>query len=165
MEEIKKYYKGVEVKIIKLKRCTGCKQAKAYDKFSKNCKTIDGLVGRCVSCESKRKKSRYLELKEATIDAPWLVKGPALVKYWPGVSPEQAFSNYEALLKDQLGGCGICGKDKKANNNIHLAVDHCHKTGKVRSLLCRTCNIGIGLLAECPEIIEKALKYIKKHRE
>jgi predicted Zn-dependent protease len=40
-------------------------------------------------------------------------------------------------------------------------VDHCHKTGQVRGILCNICNLGIGLLNDSVEIIESALNYLK----
>ena len=71
-----------------------------------------------------------------------------------GLSQEQ----YETLLKMQQGLCYIC--------NIQLLkmnIDHCHKTGKVRKLLCTDCNVGLGFFKDNPEVIHKALLYIKEH--
>lgn len=65
---------------------------------------------------------------------------------------------YLALLQKQNGKCAICGtKDfgKKAPN-----VDHCHATGVIRGLLCCSCNRGIGLLKDDPELLLKAAGYL-----
>lgn len=43
---------------------------------------------------------------------------------------------------------------------IGLVVDHNHKTGEVRGLLCQHCNLGIGKLQDDPMIVGRALKYL-----
>lgn len=63
---------------------------------------------------------------------------------------------YEAMLQEQ-GGCAVCGG---ADTNKHLAVDHCHTTGKVRGLLCSKCNQGLGLFKDNPALLTKAAQYV-----
>ncbi len=53
--------------------------------------------------------------------------------------------------------------DSLTREEIHLAVDHCHKTGKVRGLLCRRCNLAISFLDESPTIHARARRYLLKH--
>lgn len=69
---------------------------------------------------------------------------------------------YNAMFVSQNGLCSICGGGPDAKNK-RLAVDHDHKTGKIRSLLCRGCNVGIGNLKDSPDLLEKAAKYIRNH--
>jgi len=57
-----------------------------------------------------------------------------------GISVEQ----YEAMLKQQSGCCAICKKAPGENARGRLHVDHCHKTGKIRGLLCVKCNMALG---------------------
>lgn len=54
-----------------------------------------------------------------------------------GLTPEK----YTDMFKKQDGVCGIC---KKEPLKFHLAVDHCHKTGDIRGLLCTKCNVSLG---------------------
>jgi len=68
------------------------------------------------------------------------------------ISPEQ----YDELLTKQGGACAICGEVKNK-----YVVDHYHKTGKVRGILCSACNVGIGNLKDSASLLEKASKYIK----
>jgi len=42
-----------------------------------------------------------------------------------------------------------------------LAVDHDHKNGEVRGLLCHRCNVGLGNFQDNPELLLKAYKYLK----
>ncbi len=72
---------------------------------------------------------------------------------------------YNKLLKKQNGVCVICGKKeivKWKGILKSLAVDHNHKTGKVRGLLCYKCNIGIGFFQEDILILKKAIEYLEE---
>lgn len=88
------------------------------------------------------------------------------MKYWPGSSWEQARDNYTALLEAQGGKCAICHRPEEykypSGTPRELAVDHKHSTGRVRGLLCCSCNRAIGLLEEDLLRIEEALIYIHK---
>lgn len=64
---------------------------------------------------------------------------------------------YEAMLAAQGGVCAICAATP---NDRRLAVDHCHVTGKVRGLLCSSCNIGIGYFRDSAEALAAAIKYL-----
>lgn len=66
---------------------------------------------------------------------------------------------YEELLKKQDYRCAICGSYNKTRER-RLAVDHSHETGKVRGLLCGSCNVGIGSLKEDKQIFENAIEYL-----
>lgn len=62
----------------------------------------------------------------------------------------------------QGGLCAICGK---TNGKHHkLAIDHCHKTGVFRGLLCKKCNSAIGWFDDSIEILSKAIDYLRKSR-
>lgn len=72
--------------------------------------------------------------------------------------------DYNKKLLDQQGGCGICGATTPGRTKVmHFAVDHNHTTGKVRGLLCTTCNTALGLIKEDLNIIDKMKKYIEKY--
>lgn len=82
-----------------------------------------------------------------------------------GITEEQ----YKEMYISQNGKCAICGKEETARHNtsnkvLKLAVDHCHKSGKIRDLLCQKCNRGIGKFDEDPELFEKAKQYVTKHQ-
>jgi hypothetical protein len=72
-------------------------------------------------------------------------------------------NTYMKMYEKQNGKCDICGAGKESNRGHMLAVDHCHATGKVRGLLCHTCNRGIGMLADSVDRVGKALEYLLKH--
>jgi hypothetical protein len=64
---------------------------------------------------------------------------------------------YEQRMRDQDCVCAICKKD---NNGIALCIDHDHKTGVVRGLLCNTCNRALGLLKDDPTLLQNAINYL-----
>lgn len=62
--------------------------------------------------------------------------------------------------------CHICKRESSADK-LHgrLHVDHDHVTGKVRGLLCKSCNTGLGAFEDNLDLLFKAMGYIEKHRE
>ena len=68
---------------------------------------------------------------------------------------------YRAKLEAQAGVCAICGGPPGKRS---LNVDHDHVTGKVRDLLCPTCNVGLGGLRDDPVLLRRAADYIERHR-
>ena len=67
----------------------------------------------------------------------------------------------EALRQDQHGLCAICGPwTGRRGVTRSLSVDHDHRTGEVRGLLCRTCNDIIGLWRDNPNVFKRALEYL-----
>jgi hypothetical protein len=66
----------------------------------------------------------------------------------------------------QKSVCLICKHPETTmikGKTISLSVDHCHNTGKVRGLLCKPCNQGIGLLRHNPTLLQSAIDYLRKH--
>jgi hypothetical protein len=69
-----------------------------------------------------------------------------------------SLDEYEALVKSQNGVCAICLRFPNANGVLH--VDHDHETGRVRGLLCMSCNVAIGYLCDDLEIVSRLVKYL-----
>lgn len=69
-------------------------------------------------------------------------------------------ADYNKMLGSQSGRCAICGTcDPKGRGAFH--VDHCHKTTKVRGLLCSSCNTALGHFKDDPQTLERAVKYLR----
>lgn len=66
--------------------------------------------------------------------------------------------DYQDIWDKQEGKCAICGKFFDKKNIPH--IDHNHKTKKVRGLLCRMCNWGIGHFNDDKKLLLKAIKYL-----
>jgi len=72
---------------------------------------------------------------------------------------------YDKMVKKQNNKCAICGNCETTKRNRKtnvLVVDHNHKTGKVRGLLCRDCNLTLGHLNEDIFILKNCIKYLEK---
>lgn len=81
-----------------------------------------------------------------------------------GITPEQYFS----MLEEQQHRCKICEvhqselKSNFAGRDV-FRIDHCHDTGKVRGLLCDSCNVSLGHMKENVESLSRMIDYIKEH--
>lgn len=73
-----------------------------------------------------------------------------------GVEP----NDYRRMLEEQGGTCAICHRSSKSR----LVVDHDHRSGQVRGLLCDSCNQGIGKLRDDVSILESAIEYLRRVR-
>ena len=130
------------------KVCTVCRAAKPLSAFKPRVQYRYGVSSVCRECENIARRKLY----------------------WK--APEKARANVRVnRLKTQYGltqekyaelvasGCHICGGQCKTGRR--LAVDHCHKTGKVRGVLCANCNRALGMFQENPDVVKKALRYLK----
>lgn len=72
--------------------------------------------------------------------------------------------DYERLVAQQKFRCEICEMPEKEDIYGVLRVDHCHKTGKVRGLLCNGCNRALGMVKDKPEVLISAAAYLRRHQ-
>jgi hypothetical protein len=66
---------------------------------------------------------------------------------------------FNQLFQEQEGRCAVCRKEFESSMDTH--VDHCHKTGAVRGILCKGCNHGLGNFADSTERLLAAVSYLK----
>ena len=127
------------------KICKDCGERKDLSEFAKNKEMADGRINFCNPCRYKR----YAKKRNKT-DSYWGYQ----LQWKYNLSLEK----YQQMLEDQNGCCAICG----LKPDYRLCVDHRHDTGKVRGLLCRTCNKAIGQLGDTPDGLKRALKYLEE---
>jgi hypothetical protein len=77
-----------------------------------------------------------------------------LLRHRYGLSLE----DYDRISEEQGHVCATCGGVNASGRR--LSVDHCHKTGQIRGLLCQNCNGGLGQLKDDPALVRKALDYL-----
>ena len=130
-----------------MKRCCKCKEVRPLSDFSKRNDTKDGKRYDCKKCKKERSK------KQLSTN-PLQRRKKRLYKNYR-ITPEY----YNNLFIEQEGKCAICGTHQD-NLKRPLAVDHNHKTKKIRGLLCINCNAGIGYLKEDYHILLKAVEYL-----
>lgn len=147
------------------KTCRICQEVKPLTEFSKKKDNRDGLQGACKPCMRAKGREDYAKNREARQRKrqEWRDANPTYflardLQRFYGLTLEQ----YDALLASQGGVCACCGSADPAgrsdNNRFH--VDHDHRTGKVRGLLCHKCNTGLGMLGDDVEGLTAALAYL-----
>lgn len=72
-----------------------------------------------------------------------------------------SLADYDRMLKAQKGGCAICGRVPRRRA---LDVDHSHRTGKVRGLLCHRCNRGLAWFGDNPTHFKAAARYLARRK-
>lgn len=117
-----------------MKKCYNCKKEKNLCEFNKSKKESGGYSFQCKICK-----------KEETLKRRY------------GIT----IADYNRMFEEQEGKCLICTKHQSELTKA-LNIDHCHTTGKVRGLLCNTCNRSLGAFYDNIEILENAIKYLKK---
>ena len=139
------------------KLCSGCVIRKPKSGFWKSTSTVDRLETRCIECKSaETKKWRSIS------PAHRKKERNARLKSDYGITTDQ----YDALLAEQDGRCGICGDENTHNSSRkNFAVDHDHSTGAVRGLLCWHCNTALGHLGDDIDGVLRALHYLRNAQE
>ena len=144
------------------KRCTKCKQLRLLSEFTKNKNAKDGLQWTCKPCAKKYYRIHKIKILEnckkckGTESAKLKTRNTDLKRNF-GITLEQ----YDEMLENQNGVCAICGGINF--DGRRLAVDHNHKTGKIRDLLCMNCNHFIGQAKENIIVLQSAINYLKRH--
>lgn len=146
---------------MQVKTCTKCQGILTIDYFYKQKRGKYGVSSICKDCKLKYNQSPKRKRQRTAYHNSEVGKAHRkreIVKRH-GLTLEQ----YDEMSKQQNGVCAICGGVNPSGNRLH--VDHNHKTGKVRKLLCTRCNILVGYLEKDNEIARKAKKYLKAHQE
>lgn len=142
------------------KRCPCCGEAKPTTEFSRHNKNGKwGFCSWCKECNNKRTKKYLLENPEKS---KRMGRNNKLKKQY-GLTIE----DIETMLKNQNYKCAICGGEIflfGSSKNLTAHVDHDHKTGKVRGLLCHECNTGLGKFRDNTNYLLSAISYLKKNK-
>jgi hypothetical protein len=156
------------------KKCGRCGQEKLVGEFNAGRRYADGLQPWCRSCyhdyrqawrqdpvnaahEKAYHKERY-DRMQATGEYNLNQRKSRLKKKY-GIS----LNEYVALLVKQGQKCAICGSPSPNREGADsFDVDHDHKTGKVRGLLCKNCNLMIGNALDTPAFLRKGADYLEQ---
>lgn len=119
---------------------------------------VKGRLGKstrraCKKCRSAIQCELYRNSKDLQVEAKERSRKSALKNKY-GLTQE----DFQRLYESQDGKCAIC---LKLVGGTKINVDHCHKTGKVRGLLCWNCNIAIGYFKDNTNNLKNALKYLE----
>lgn len=135
-----------------IKTCPTCRKTSVEIKFWRG-QTY------CVPCQKEKQKKS------------WNSRTPVKrleqhLRYKYNLSKDQ----FDNMWRKQLGLCSICQTTlpdvtKYEQRRRHYTVDHCHKSGRVRGLLCTSCNTLLGMAKDSKETLLRAVDYLKKMEE
>ena len=141
-----------------MRTCTDCGETKTLDQFWKDRSKKHGYQSKCKPC----KTARFTVYRKAN--------GYDRKRYWNNPEGERerhlirkygvTLADYEAMFVAQRGCCAICQKAQERA----LDVDHNHRTGVVRGLLCTNCNRMIGHANDDPERLQIAANYLSSRK-
>jgi Recombination endonuclease VII len=153
-----------EIRYPLLKACRKCGELKESFEFRASLDSSDGLLHDCRNCENRHTYTRRKERMAADPNVKNRVNATArrhVLKKKFGLTREQ----YELMALNCGDACEICGKPETRKRTKELAVDHCHKTGLIRGLLCSRCNLAIGMLDDDLSLIGNAIAYLSRFQE
>jgi hypothetical protein len=133
------FYNGIE------KECSTCGFVKSIFDFPHRNNRKIKTQPYCISCAVKSNRESNLLNPEKKKDYHY--------KRTYNITIDQ----YNSILESQDNKCAICFKSKDK-----MCLDHCHSTGRIRGILCDSCNRSIGLLKEDKNVLYNAIKYLTK---
>ena len=142
-----------------MRTCKICNEAKPLTEFYQTVRNGEPYCyhGKCKSCYVKKQQENYDPIK----------KRDENLKRVYGIGIEE----YNTLLEKQNNCCAICestdpkGRKSGRGGGVDVFyVDHDHKTGNVRGLLCNICNRTMGYVGENSNVLEEMIKYLQKHQ-
>lgn len=146
------------------KRCTKCKKELDLQQFH-----VDKSVGKpkshCKSCVRESQRRAWPNhRRDPTTNSLYACRSNLKRKYG------MTIREYEEILCRQNQRCAICGRNENGRAYKHgqpkrFCLDHNHTTGKIRGLLCSTCNRVVGIIETRSDLLERAKNYIVEHQE
>ena len=132
------------------RRCYVCEKTKEITEFYNNKDRIGGRNYECKECTKARVKR--------TRDPERARDRHYRRKY--GIT----LADFNRMVLSQGSKCACCGTGEPGGKHNQWCVDHDHVTGVVRELLCKDCNIVLGLVEDSPEHLQRLIEYIVKHK-
>ncbi|KOU54325.1 endonuclease VII [Streptomyces sp. WM4235] len=114
------------------KRCPQCREVKPHSEWERNKTTSDGWSSYCRVFRTQRNRASYFKRKYGITEA-----------------------ERDAMIEAQGGSCLLCRTGPAEH------VDHDHQTGKVRGVLCFSCNAALGQFKDRPDVIRRAAAYVE----
>jgi len=129
--------------------CFRCKKTKDISKFYTDKSKTGGRNYECKNCTKARVK--------ATRD-PERARDLFYRRNY-GIS----LADFNRMVLLQGTKCACCGTSKPGGKHNQWCVDHNHVTGDIRELLCKDCNIVLGIVRDSPEHLQRLTEYVLKH--
>jgi len=168
------------------RKCYICKQVKPLALFRKDAECRSKVGGICKACSAERTRLWRLRNIEKARERGRITdrkrnstpERKAWAKEWRARNSEKvdvqklkarckrygiSVSDYMAAIARQDNCCACCGEPFRLGEKRQAHVDHDHKTGKIRDILCIGCNTGLGCFKDSPELLRKAIRYLSRH--
>ena len=130
--------------------CVGCNETKEASQFYYNWKR-EQFTSRCKPCHAASSKKLYQDKSKFRV-----LQNDSYYRRQYGIT----LIEVQELKEQHNNQCAICSIE--FTENAKPRVDHCHRTQKIRGLLCHKCNLGIGLFKDNPILLERAAQYVLK---
>jgi hypothetical protein len=161
------------------KLCRKCSSFKQLDEFGRDKNKADKLRTYCKECNSNEYKKWYYKDSEKSkqVSKEWRDRNPDKRKaMWEKyfITDKKlkmfktyglTFGEYEKMLQDQEFKCKTCLIHFSTIPAKQVHIDHCHKSGKVRGILCHRCNISLGTIKENIQTLKNMIIYLEEHNE
>jgi hypothetical protein len=137
-----------------MKQCRKCGEEKDVSLFYKRSRAKDGYNPHCKSCVQKYES----EYRTSDMQRKYNLKK----------SFNLSIDEYNVMYAKQNGVCAICNQVEttvRLGKVQNLSVDHCHTTGKIRGLLCNSCNRALGKFKDDVVILRNAVSYLEKYSD
>lgn len=147
------------------RNCLGCGEIKSWDEFANDVHGFNGKTATCKPCRKIKHKAVYDN--NPAVRRSGLKNRPDKLKRDYGL---ESWEQVVRILDSQHGRCAnrACGKeislDVMGVGGNRAVIDHNHKTGKFRALLCSPCNTKLGVLESDENLILGLIEYLDKHR-
>ena len=134
------------------RKCKKCNKTKPLTDFYKTGrKNGDERAYECKECAKARVKKSHRNDPDRARDRH--------LRRTYGLS----LADFNRMVLEQGSKCACCGTDKPGGQHGQWNVDHDHITGDVRQLLCKDCNIVLGIVEDSPEHLYKLINYVLRH--
>lgn len=172
------------------KTCSRCKEEKPVSEFTLCKSNVSGYQYSCRTCRRKSRKeyvkrnqehikelrrlsrvrtraNRLAQLKQWKADNRERVRitSRAYKKAYKKANKFRQYgldqNAYDAMAKNQNGKCAICNSAETYSKR-ELAIDHCHKSNRVRGLLCTRCNWMLGIASDDVRLLANAIAYLNR---
>jgi hypothetical protein len=140
-----------------------CDVEKPFDEFPIDPQRPGRLYSYCKACKAEFMRAATQRWKDRNPEKyRRSTKRTNLRKFARRHGADIDIGLYDQMVAEQDGRCLICGAKP---GRIALAVDHDHETGRVRGLLCRSCNQGLGHFRDDPDLLRSAAAYLERGAE
>lgn len=143
-----------------MKICSKCKVEKPVEAFYRSSISKGGFACWCKRCDNSKGEA-------------WRKNNPDKRKQtqrWAKLKHHYELTKrgFEDLLLKQGGKCAICFctfNYSSLRGRVAVTVDHCHKSGAVRGLLCGGCNLALGIFKDSEALLIQAAEYLRKNKQ